>query len=291
MSEDGRLQAFDKVAVRRAFDCAANTYDEHAVLQREVASRLLQRLDWLKVSPQVILDVGAGTGEPTAALMKRYPKAAVYALDLSTQMLRRVKKQGRWLRRPHVLCGDSQQLPVADHSMDLVFSSLSLQWCDEPDKAFSEIRRVLKPDGVFLFSSFGPDTLKELRASWAAIDESPHVHTFLDMHDVGDFMVYAGLQEPVMEREIITLTYEDIKGVMRDLKTIGAVNALQGRNRGLMGRQKYSRLIEAYDEWRRDDGRLPASYEVVYGTAWSGQTQQPGMVTIAIEDIGRKRGF
>lgn len=288
MSEGGRLPAFDKSSVRRSFDSAADAYEEHAVLQREVAGRLLGRLDWLKIQPENILDIGAGTGEPTGQLMKRFPKARVYALDLSSRMLQKVKKQGRFFRRPGVVCGDSQQLPVSDASMDLVFSSLSLQWCDQPDLAFAEIRRVLKPDGVLLFSSFGPDTLKELRASWRSVDEQPHVHTFIDMHDLGDLMVYAGLQEPVMDREEIILTYKDVKGVMRDLKFIGASNALQGRGRGLMGRTKFRILTEAYEKWRQQDGRLPATYEVVYGTAWSGQSRQTGVATIAIEEIGRR---
>ncbi len=279
----------DKAAVRRSFDAAADAYDEHSVLQREVANRLLQRLDWLKIQSEKILDMGAGTGKPTDALMKRFPKARVYALDLSTQMLRRAKKRGRLLRRPQLICGDSQQLPIADASMNLIFSSLSLQWCDEPDKVFAETLRVLKQDGVVLFSSFGPDTLKELRASWQVIDDQPHVHTFMDMHDIGDLMIYAGLQEPVMSREEITLTYADVRAVMRDLKYIGASNALQTRNRGLTGRGKFQRLASAYDEWRLPDGHLPATYEIIYGTAWSGQTRQAGMATVAIEEIGRKQ--
>lgn len=289
MSENkDRLPTFDQRAVQRSFDRAAESYDEHAVLQREVAQRLQSRLEWLKIEPQRILDLGAGTGEQTAALQKRYPRAQVLALDLSSQMLRRARKQSGWFRRgPSVVCADSHFLPLADQSVDMVFSSLSLQWCDRPELAFAEIRRVLNPDGVLLFSTFGPDTLKELRASWAQTAEQPHVHAFLDMHDIGDLIVYAGLQEPVMEREEIVLTYGAAKDVMRDLQYIGAVNALSGRSRGLLGRQRYQEFCNAYESWRQD-GRLPATYEVVYGTAWSGQTGRMGMASINIEDIGRK---
>jgi len=289
VSDGRRLHLLDKVAVRRSFDAAADAYDEHSVLQHEVAKRLLQRLGWLKIQSENILDIGAGTGKSTDALMKRFPKARVYALDLSVQMLGHAKKQGWLWHRPQLICGDSQHLPVAGASMNLIFSSLSLQWCNEPDRVFGEIRRVLKQDGAVLFSSFGPDTLKELRASWRAVDEHPHVHTFMDMHDIGDLMVYAGLQEPVMSREEITLTYTDVHAVMRDLKYIGASNALQTRSRGLMGKGKFQRLVSAYEEWRLSDGHLPATYEVIYGTAWSGRTCRPGMATVAIEEIGRKQ--
>ena len=281
------MPALDVMAVQRAFDAAAQSYDDHAVLQHEVAERLLSRLSYLKVEPRVILDIGAGTGQPTSKLMKRYPAAYMLALDLSPRMLQKTRKQGRLFRRPAVICGHSQQLPVADKSVDMVFSSLSLQWCDRPELAFAEIRRVLKPDGVLLFSTFGPDTLKELRSSWAAVDNGQHVHTFMDMHDLGDFIVQAGLQEPVMEREEITLTYSRVRDVMRDLKYIGASNALHGRSRGLLGRRKFGQLETAYETWRRD-GRLPASYEVVYGTAWSGRTERNGMATIAVDMIGKR---
>ena len=284
-----QIPGLDSLAVQRAFDAASGQYDEHAVLQQEVASRLLSRLDYLKISPSVILDLGAGTGAPTGELMKRYPAARMLALDLSLSMLRKTRKRGRWLRRPLVHCGHSQQLPLSDSSVDLVFSSLSLQWCDRPEIAFAEIRRVLRADGVLLFSTFGPDTLKELRSSWAQAGDSHHVHAFLDMHDIGDIMLQAGLQEPVMEREIITLTYECVKDVMQDLKYIGASNALQTRSRGLLGKDKYQRMSKAYEQWRID-GRLPASYEVVYGTAWSGQTLRDGMATVKLDEIGRRPG-
>lgn len=283
------MPRLDPKAVQRAFDSASHRYDEHAVLQHEVASRLLSRLSYLRIKPGLILDIGAGTGRPTNELMRRYPAAKILALDLSVSMLKVARKRGRILKRPAVVCAHAQQLPLADASVDMVFSSLSLQWCDQPDKAFSEIHRVLKPDGLVLFSTFGPDTLKELRSSWSEVDRREHVHGFVDMHDVGDVMVQAGLQEPVMEREMITLTYERVRDVMRDLKYIGASNALQNRSRGLMGKDKLRQLEASYEKWRRD-GRLPASYEVVYGTAWSGKTTRNGMATIALEMIGKRGG-
>jgi len=280
---------FDQQQVRRAFDRAAHRYDDHAVLQREVARRLLQRLDWLKIAPQAVLDIGAGTGEPTAHLIRHYKKAHIVAMDLSPNMLRRTRRRGNWFKRPGVVCGDSRLLPFVDQSIDMVFSSLALQWCERPDLVFAEISRVLRPDGVFIFSTFGPDTLKELRASWAIADDRQHVHPFIDMHDIGDLLIHAGLQEPVMEREEITLTYDNIRGVMNDLRYIGAGNALAERSRGLMGRGRFRKLEQAYEGLRRD-GRLPATYEVVYGTVWSSSSQRPDVVTVSVEDIGRPRG-
>jgi len=285
---------FDRQKIRRAFDKAATSYDEHAVLQREVASRLMQRLDWLKIAPRTIIDIGAGTGEPTSGLSKRFKKAQVIALDVSLNMLRQVHRRRsrwghHWLRRLPGVCCDAQLLPMRDESVDMVFSSLALQWCNRPDQVFSEIKRVLKPDGVFIFSTFGPDTLKELRTSWSTVDDAGHVHPFLDMHDIGDLLIQAGLQEPVMERDELTLTYENMRAVMGDVKYIGAGNALLDRPRGLTGKGRYQQLETAYERWRKD-GRLPATYEVIYGTVWSGSTSKPGVKHVPVEMIGRRRG-
>lgn len=279
---DKLTPSLDSMVIQRAFDVAAATYDKHAVLQHEVAQRLLSRLQWLTVEPKSILDIGAGTGQPTTMLMKRYPSARTIALDLSLAMLKRTRKRGHRLQRPRVICGDSHQLPLADASIDMVFSNLSLQWCNQPELAFTEIKRVLKPDGALLFSSFGPDTLKELRNSWATVDNNGHVHTFMDMHDLGDLIVQAGLQEPVLEREMLHLTYDTVRGVMKDLKYIGASNALQSRSRGLLGRQRFQRVEQAYEQWRAN-GRLPASYEVIYGTAWGNRSSRDDTTSVPVD--------
>jgi len=280
---------YDRRKIRRAFDKAAATYDEHAVLQKEVAARLMQRLDWLKLTPARVVDIGAGTGEPTGELMRRFGKAQLLAVDMSLNMLKQTQGRRRWFKRLPVVCADAQQLPLQDETVDMVFSSLALQWCDRPERVFAEVKRILKPDGVFIFSTFGPDTLKELRASWSAVDDAAHVHPFMDMHDIGDLLIYAGLQEPVMERDELTLTYENIRAVMNDVKSIGAGNALVNRPRGLMGKGKYRQLEAAYES-RRIDGRLPATYEVIYGTVWSGKSNKPDVVQVPVEMIGRRRG-
>jgi len=159
------------------------------------------------------------------------------------------------------------RLPLADASVDVVFSSLMLQWCDPLDSAFAEVRRVLKPEGFFTFSTFGPDTLRELRSAWAEADGYNHVNHFADMHDVGDALVRAGLMEPVLDVDRVQLTYPDVLALMRDLKAIGAHNVTAGRPRALTGRGRLQRMREAYEAFRHD-GRLPATYEVIYGAAW-----------------------
>ena len=255
--------------VRAAFDAAAADYDAVAVVQAEVRQRLLERLELFRIRPGRILDAGCGTGHGARALLQRYRGASLVALDVAPGMLAATRRRKPWLRRLDVVCGDAAQVPLADDSVDLVFSNLMLQWCNDPDQVFAEFRRVLRPGGLLLFATFGPDTLKELRAAWGAADGHAHVSRFIDMHDLGDALVRAGLREPVMDMEQITLTYAEVRDLMRDLKTMGARNATAGRGRGLTGRRRLARVEQHYERLRRD-GRLPATWEVVYGHAWRG---------------------
>ncbi len=258
--------------VRRAFDRAARTYDGAAVLQREVCGRLLEHLDPVRLAPRRVVDLGCGTGHAFEALAKRYPGAALLGLDLAPAMLERARERTPWWRRalgagsPALACADAESLPLAGQSVQLVFSNLALQWCD-PATVFSEAARVLEPGGLLLFSTFGPDTLRELRAAFAEADGAPHVNAFVDMHDLGDALVGAGLADPVMDMEVITMEYGSAEAVARELKAIGAVNSLAARSRGLPGRARWERMTRAYERFRRD-GLLPATFEVVYGHAW-----------------------
>ncbi|MBU3735908.1 MAG: malonyl-ACP O-methyltransferase BioC [Methylobacterium sp.] len=264
----------DKLRVRAAFDRAAEGYDAAAVMQQEVRQRMLERLDYIRITPQRILDAGAGTGHAAAALAARFTGSRVVQLDLALRMLQVSRIRRPWWRR---LFGDSQayvgadieHLPLADAGFDFYWSNLAIQWCNDPDQMFREAARVLKPGGLLMFSTLGPDTLKELRVASAADPGSVHVSRFIDMHDIGDALVRAGFSAPVMDVEHIVLTYEDVFGVMRDLKSIGAHNATQGRRRGLEGKRFLQQLSERYEQFRRD-GRLPATFEVVYGHAWNG---------------------
>ena len=263
----------DKLQARRAFNRAATTYDAVAELQYEIGDRLIERLDYVRLQPARILDLGAGTGFFSAALLKRYRKADIVALDVAENMLRQVQGRGGWFRKPRCVCADAETLPFADDSFQLIFSNLMLQWSVDLEQTFMELRRVLAPGGLLMFTTFGPDTLMELRASWEKVDGFTHVNTFIDMHDVGDSLVSTRWAEPVMDSERITVTYRQLGTLMQDLKQIGAHNVTHGRPAGLTGRQRMQQLAEAYEEFR-EDGVLPASYEVVYGHAWSPVNKQ-----------------
>ncbi|MES9814400.1 MAG: malonyl-ACP O-methyltransferase BioC [Candidatus Thiodiazotropha sp.] len=287
--DKGQTGAIDKRQARAAFSRAASHYDEVAELQREIGRRMLQRLTYIRHQPRVVLDVGAGTGEATLALKKHYKKARTIALDFAMPMLHQVRKRGGWLRRPVCICGDAEQLPLADQSVDMIFSNAVLQWCNDLQGTFSEFLRVLRPNGMLLFSTFGLGTLRELRKSWSHVDGHSHVSPFPDMHDVGDAMVRAGLAEPVVDVDRMRLTYDDVSSLMRDLKTLGAHNVTRNRPRGLTGKGRLRAMYEAYESFRMD-GRLPASYEVVYGHAWAPQQRQiDGATAIPVDQIGIAR--
>jgi malonyl-CoA O-methyltransferase len=290
----GEAYDLDGRRIRAAFSTAARTYDASAVLQAQVRDELLGRLDVLRLEPRVVVDLGAGTGHGTIALKRRYPSGRVLALDLAPGMLQEARRRQTLLRRFDRVVADAARLPLQDGSVDMVYSNLMLQWCNEPDHVFRECRRVLRPGGVLHLTTFGPDTLVELRRAWAAADPShAHVSRFVDMHDLGDAMVRAGFAEPVLDVERYTLTYGDARDLMRDLKAIGAHNATAGRARGLTGKATLARVLAAYESERRE-GRLPATYEVVYAQAWcptgprrAGPLER-GEVAIPVGSIGRR---
>ena len=266
--------AIDKREVKRSFERAAARYDAAAILQLEVCNRMLDRLDYVKVAPAAILDAGAGTGSAVTGLMSRHPGTPLVALDIAVAMLERARGRLRWwhsmpgLRPPlHAVAGDLEHLPLAAESVGLVWSNLALQWVNDLPATFREMHRVLQPGGLLMFSTFGPDTLKELRAAYRSVDEGTHVSRFADMHDIGDMLVHGGYADPVMDMETFTLTYDTARDVMRDLKAIGAHNAAAGRRESLTGKAAM-RAVEASYERFRVDGKLPATFEVVYGHAW-----------------------
>jgi malonyl-CoA O-methyltransferase len=257
----------DPRRVRRSFDRASASYDRAAVLDAEVRAVLLERLELTALEPRVVLDAGAGTGQGSRALKRRYPRALVLAADSSRRMLRVAARRAGWLRRFARVQADAVALPLADASVDLILSNLMLPW-SEPDAVFAEFRRVLAPRGLLSFTSFGPDTLKELRAAWAQVDSHRRVSQFIDMHDLGDALIRAGFAAPVLDVEHFTLRYTEVRGLARDLKATGARNATAGRLKGLTSPRKFAAMEAAYEVQRRD-GRIPATYEVVFGQAWA----------------------
>ena len=279
--------AIDKTLARRSFDRAASTYDDAAVLQREVGERILERLDLLRIQPEVILDIGSGTGYCTRFLSKRYASANIVSMDFSMQMLKTARNQVD-VSNNHFVCADMERLPFVDKSIDFIFSNLTVQWCNDLSSLFDEFKRILKVDGLIMFSTFGPDTLWELRESWQSVDDFVHVNNFIDLHNIGDALFYAGMGDVVMDNEPFTLTYKEVKTLMKDLKDIGAHNVNAGRPHGMTGKAHLQKMMTAYEKFRVD-GVLPATYEVIYGHAWALEkvkTKEPQSMSIPLDSIG-----
>jgi malonyl-CoA O-methyltransferase len=272
------LTSLDKDAIRTSFDRAASSYDHHAVLQREIESRLLERIEFRRFDPAVVLDLGCGTGSASRALARQFPRAGVVALDWAPAMLAKTgtmtKAEKMSLPGLNRVCADMHSLPLAARAADLVFSSLALQWSYDLPAVFREFRRIMNADAMLVFTCFGPDTLYELKQSWRAADDLPHVNDYPDMHDIGDELLAAGFREPVMDAERLTLEYPDVMSLMRELKGIGAHNVATQRFNGLTGKSRLKCMLQAYEQFRRDD-RYPASYEIIYGTAFAPRDGQP----------------
>ena len=251
----------DSLAVKKAFNRAAPHYSQVAHLQRQVAAELAERLTGLTAQPQTVLELGCGSGELSRQLMQLYPSARIYALDIALQMLRQISSASL-----NLICADAAALPLPAASVDIVVSNLMLQWCNDFLKVFQEFARVLRPGGILLFSTFGPETLQELRAVWTAADHYTHVNTFVDMRALGDALLQLGFAHPVMDAERLKRYYPDSLSLMWELKALGAHNATRGRPRGLMGKNRLQTVQQVYETYRQTDG-LPASFEIIYGYA------------------------
>jgi malonyl-CoA O-methyltransferase len=285
----GDAYLVDAAFARRAFNRASSSYEAAAVLQGEARNVLLERLELTRLEPRLILDAGAGTGLGSRALKRRYPEARVLAVDFAERMLEAPAARGSWFRPISRICADAARLPLPEACVDLIFSNFMLPWSDV-DRTFAEFRRVIAPRGFLTFTTLGPDTLCELRGAWERVDPYPRVHAFFDMHDLGDALVRAGFAEPVLDVERYTLEYADVARLAGDLKALGEVNSLAARPRGLTGARKFEAMREAYES-RRRNGRLPATYEVVFGQAWgpretSRHAGSPNIVPL--EDVRRQ---
>ncbi|MCA1778286.1 MAG: malonyl-ACP O-methyltransferase BioC [Xanthomonadaceae bacterium] len=287
---------FDRRAIARAFGRAADRYSDRAVVQAEVANRLLERLEGLRFEPATVVDLGSGPGLQSAELARRFPAAKVVALDLALPMLHQAGARRGWFRkRFERVAADANALPLVDASVDLLYSSLMLQWCTDLPATLNGIRRVMKPGGLVLLSTFGPDTLCELRQAWRRVDARPHVSAFIDVQTMGDLMMRAGFAEPVLDTDWITSRYRRPRDLMAELKAIGATYADHDRGRGLTTPGRLKSVLDFYETFRRDDGLYPATWEVVYASAWAPQEGAPirGLhgeeATVSVSSIGRRR--
>ena len=264
---------FDRGQVRRAFSRAARSYDAAAGLQHAIEARLLESLDYLEArKPEVVLDLGCGPATAAVAMQRRWPKARVLALDLALPMLRESVAHERWhpLRRQvQRVCADVRALPLAEGSVDVVFSNLCLQWIEDLPAVLAGFRRVLRPGGLLLVSTFGPDTLHELRDAFAEVDAAPHVSPFAGIAQFGDALMAAGFRDPVLDRDDTVTWYRDVAELMRALRAMGATNALQARRQTLTGKARFARAVQACAAHCGQDGRLPATWETITAMAWA----------------------
>ena len=292
---------FDARHVRRAFSRASASYADAARLQHEIEARLLESLDYYAEgrdadarTPSVVVDLGCGPGSAARAMQQRWPKARVLALDLALPMLQRqtdagalartLARVGLGARTPERLCADARALPLADHTVDLLFSNLCLQWVEDLPAVFAGFRRVLKPNGMLVVSTFGPDTLYELRTAFAAADAVPHVSPFASIAQFGDALIAAGFRNPVLDRDDLVTRYDDLPALMRELRAIGATNALRARRHTLTGKTRFAAAANAYETFR-DADRLPATWEIITALAWAPEHGVP--IREGGEDVAR----
>ena len=273
----------DTSAALKHFSKAANQYDKHAIIQREIGLRLFERLDYMSIDPKAIIDLGSGTGFFSMKLAERYSEARVIAVDHSAEMLAEHEKRSG--NRCELLESDMSQLPLADNSVDLVFANLSVHWAPQLLTVLLECHRVLRPEGLILFSTMGPQTFYQLRESFSGVDDYSHVHPFLDMHHVGDALMKARFYQPVVDREQIVMTYPSVKSIFQDLHELGVQNADQHRARGLMGKNKWRKVIENYERFKTAEQQYPLNYEVIYGQAWAQTLLPQGETRISADSI------
>lgn len=279
----------DAGSVRRRFDRAAAGFDDADFVHRYAARGLFERLGPMLLAPRRILDVGAATGSASRELARRYGKARVLSLDLSLAMLRKARSRRSRFARIRELQASAAELPLADGCIDMVVANMFLPWSDDLPRFFAEVRRVLRKEGLFAFSTLGPDSLRELRDAWAAVDTGEHVHPFPDMHDVGDAIVRAGLGDPVLDVDRLTVTWPDSRALFRDLTLAGARNSLRARRKTLTGKRRFAGM-RARLERCSGDGSLPLELEIVFGHAWgSGPALPAGEYRLDVEHIGRRR--
>lgn len=265
-SPPGKLKLRD---LRRRFDRAAAVFDSADFVHRNTAAGLMQRLEPILIEPKRIVDLGGATGSASRLLSKRFKRSRVTVVDSSFAMLRRAREKRGWWFSVSAIQGDATALPLQTGSVDLIFANLLLPWIDDAPAMFAEVARVLRSGGLFVFSTLGQDSLSELRAAWAAVDEDQHVHSFADMHDIGDDLLRSGLREPVLDTEYLNVSYARVATLFRDLTLVGGRNSLSGRRRTLTGKDRFRRMERQLERLFRG-GSLQLGLELVFGHAWGG---------------------
>jgi malonyl-CoA O-methyltransferase len=265
--------SLDSALIRRRFSTSASRAHESDFVAREISSRMAERLDYIRIAPKRILDLGCGHGADLPMLAQRYPEAQRIALDCALPLLARAEPDAGFFKRllgkraaPHLVCADALQLPLARASVEFVWSNLLLNWLSDPMDALREAHRVLAVDGLLMFSTLGPDTLRELREAMPG-PPGARVHRFIDMHDLGDCLVQAGFADPVMDMQTLTLTYPDADALFAELKASASSSASTSRPRGLTGPRTWQNVRERLERMRQQ-GRIPATLEIVFGHAW-----------------------
>lgn len=274
---------FTQNTIQTTFNRSAATYDSASLLAQEICQRLLEPLHYMRFQPKLILDLGAATGYANRFLKELYPGAEIVAVDLAEKLL--------CLNAGQNVCASAQNLPFSVQSFDLVFSNLMLPWCEDPTAVLADIYRVLKPGGLLLFSTFGPGTLQEIYHSWQAVDAYPHVHPCYDIQDMGDVLLQQQFTDPVMNSETLVINYRDIRQLCRELKQSGMQNIVNGRFQGLISRQRWQQFLQRLDNYRNPQGRLPISFEVLYGQAWRSELIKASSDEVIIPVSSIKRGY
>lgn len=259
-----------KREICKSFNQHAHEYERAALVQQEIGQRLFERLDYLKIAPRYVLDLGCGTGVFTRLLKKKYPQAHVVACDIAFAMLQHTKKKQGWRRKWSLVNGDMLALPFADGVFDLVFANQVIHWASPLAAVLKEINRVMNQEACLMFSTLGADTFKELNHSWAQVDNFAHANTFMDMHDVGDNLLAQRFLDPVVDMEVLTVHYTSLKELLQSLKAQGVRNINQARNKGLTGKGARQAFAQAYQQFCTAEAKYPVTYEVVYGHAWKG---------------------
>jgi malonyl-CoA O-methyltransferase len=277
--------------ISKAFNKHASEYELAAKVQREIGERLFERLQYLKISPKRILDLGCGPGAFSRELTLMYPKAQVFGLDFAHDMLLQAKKKQSWRRKWPLVTADMKSMPFATGMFDLVFANQVIHWSSSLARVFRELNRVMNVNGCLMFTTLGPDTFKELKKAWAEVNQYAHVNEFIDMHDIGDCLMAEHLLDPVMDMELLSVHYETLPHLIRALKKQGVRNINSERNRGLTGKTAWKQFEKNYAAMQTDKGKYPLTYEVVYGHAWKGEQRKTGNgieTLIPVSQIKRK---